>query len=96
MRLDNNIAKSIFVLNKKGYYTKYCCEGHTDCAYVYFKNNCIVPYLRYLPITWEIDMDDFKKGNVIIRSDSIDIEEQKQSLFDLYCFAMSLPYNKNI
>ena len=28
IEIDGNIAKTIKILNRKGYFTKFCCEGH--------------------------------------------------------------------
>lgn len=30
VHIDNDIATAIQMLNRKGYYTKYCCSGHID------------------------------------------------------------------
>lgn len=32
--IDNNIANIISEFNKRGYITKYCCEGHADCNWI--------------------------------------------------------------
>ena len=41
--VDESIAETISMLNKKGYYTKYCCSGHTRDPRLYemynVKNN---------------------------------------------------------
>ena len=33
--VDEDIAETISVLNKKGYYTKYCCSGHVTDPRLY-------------------------------------------------------------
>lgn len=41
--VDEDIAQTVSILNKKGYYTKYCCSGHTKDPRLYelcnVKNN---------------------------------------------------------
>ena len=41
--VDEDIAETISILNKKGYYTKYCCSGHVKDPRLYelynVKNN---------------------------------------------------------
>lgn len=96
--LDNNIAPSISLLNKKGFYTNFCCEGHLydngviDTSYIYFKNDCIMKYLDHLPKPWELDMSFYHDRNhCIINCRFTDIEKQKQGISDLYEFVKSLP-----
>ena len=55
--IDILIAKSIEILNKKGYETRFCCSGHLKkgketCAYITFKDFYDdFPYLY----GWELD-----------------------------------------
>ena len=79
IEIDGNIAKTIKILNRKGYFTKYCCEGHdkvkrkndkVSLAYIYFKND--LTYLEFiekvLPNSWYIDQNDINKNKLIIRA----------------------------
>lgn len=56
IQLDADIAAAVAMLNKKGYLTKYCCEGHHDVdrAYIMFKD--AVPDTQ--PIGWRYDCGD--------------------------------------
>ena len=38
IEVDDAIAETISVLNKKGYKTKYCCSGHVKDIFRYEKN----------------------------------------------------------
>ena len=33
--VDEDISQTISILNKKGYYTKYCCSGHAKDPRLY-------------------------------------------------------------
>ena len=35
IEVDEAIAETISILNKKGYYTKYCCSGHVKDPRLY-------------------------------------------------------------
>ena len=61
IELDANIAPTIQLLNKKGYTTKFCCEGHLEFnpyygapeisnAYIYFAHNEQQHVLKYYPL----------------------------------------------
>ena len=45
VELDELITPTIIELNKKGYYTKFCCSGHwyqnKPNTYIYFLDNCL-------------------------------------------------------
>ena len=67
--MDPNIAPIISLLNKKGYHTKHCCEGHPDllgeyrysCAYVEFVDqNQMTSIIKSnpLPTGWKVSNED--------------------------------------
>lgn len=72
IELDWNIADIVAELNKKGFKTDACCEGHdSERRIVYNENLSINPYILFsddkiirfynsLPISWEIDVDFLK------------------------------------
>lgn len=79
IEIDGNIAKTIKILNRKGYNTKFCCEGHDkikhkkdgiSLAYIYFDNG--TTYLEFiknfLPDSWYIDQGELNDGKFIIRA----------------------------
>ena len=70
IELDVNIAKTIQILNLKGYHTKFCCEGHLSYdddeqkeivagPYIYFEDSVSKDILtKYpLPNSWVVDDD---------------------------------------
>ena len=97
IQLDYNIAETISLLNKAGYRTKYCCEGHGNkntYAYIMFGNSCIMKHLNTLPITWEIDLDSLKNSlkityckHIVIRSEACNYEE---AIMDIYEWALNI------
>lgn len=100
IELDPNIAETISLLNKKGYLTKFCCEGHNerrrDNGYIYFKDRSIEDYLHTLPISWYIDLEDIRKlwyefnpnRGYVIRCDSFN---KAEALYDINQWAKTLP-----
>lgn len=68
IELDANIAPAISQLNRKGYKTNFCCEGHFDSTHAYIgfdpsvvnKDN-IQELLSNLP-SWEIDEDTYRNS----------------------------------
>lgn len=108
IQIDVNIVESISKLNKKGFKTKFCCEGHADEAtngYILFEDTSIMEYLNTLPLTWYFDIDAAKNfGHTCIRSEAIDyiegimdLKEWVESLPDIYnCKIMNIcARNKN-
>lgn len=70
-KIDGNIAKTIKTLNKKGYYTDFCCEGHkghNSCnAYINFANSDGYKNIKsILPDSWYIDIEDLREDNRLI------------------------------
>ena len=52
--VDGNIAELISVLNRRGYYTDYSCQGHSDIRYYadgayddYIKKSGVIPISKY-------------------------------------------------
>ena len=93
IQVDVNIIESISILNKKGFKTRFCCEGHGDTStngYILFDNNNIDKFLDTLPITWYLDLDDMKRYDKFhcIRADACNYEE---ALLDLKEWVDSLP-----
>lgn len=79
IEIDGNLGKTIKILNRKGYITKFCCEGHDkikhkkdgiSLAYIYFDNG--IMYLEFiknsLPDSWYIDQGELNDGKFIIRA----------------------------
>lgn len=98
--IDVNIVDIISILNKKGYRTKYCCEGHgiDDKPYIYFTSNAILKHLDTLPLSWFHDRKEINKGDFINKSVIIRSEYYKsgEHLFELKEWAESLPINTDI
>lgn len=75
IELDPNIAECISILNKKGYRTMFCCEGHDDSqAYIYFNTlyeNAIMKFVNNIDklynSSWYIDKKDWANGKLILR-----------------------------
>lgn len=71
IEIDINMAEIISILNNKGYYTKFCCEGHVapnvltsldifsrPYIYFYFTDDVSILEKYPLPKTWSVDRDD--------------------------------------
>lgn len=92
IELDPNIADDISILNKKGYITKYCCEGHISdhqyisAPYIYF-NNMHCDIAKNLPKTWYVDNDGY--DGFVIRGDINN--SKKKILEDLHKMVEKLP-----
>lgn len=74
--MDPNIAPIISLLNKKGYQTKFCCEGHSvndnkpgSLFYIFFKDTGYYDHIENsLPDKFYIDHNSYKQGKLIIRA----------------------------
>jgi len=99
IEVDGNLGTTIEILNRKGYYTNFCCEGHKKNkkhstiaqAYIYFKQDLKYFYTikEYLPKTWYIDNNDFEQSKLIIRSKKG--VSLKQRMKDIQKMARDLP-----
>lgn len=77
VEIDENILNVIIALNKKGYATKFCCEGHIDYDDSGIETGITAPYIAFedgihlpsIPEDWELDIttelmnDDYKLIN---------------------------------
>ena len=102
--IDYYIAKAIWILNKKGYRTEYCCSGHEKWQTVlepkltgYVAFNCEIPYP---PKGWWIEKLRHSYTNpaikMVIRYNGLksDCILKKSKL--LLRWAKQLPINENI
>lgn len=89
--IDSQIALAISILNKKGYKTKYCCEGHasedTNEAYIYFENPInshpkdfhIDPNDSY---TIRVDREKLKWNNLNFMERNLIVSELNNNILD--------------
>lgn len=98
IEIDPNIVEAISLLNKKGYHTKYCCEGHKTGTYhngyIYFKSDDISKYLHTLPLTWYLDTYSdipYMGDGCIIRA--INSPYKDEAIRDISEWVETLPYN---
>lgn len=81
--IDINMAQIINILNTKGYYTAFCCEGHIEPDEITSEVDVTLPYVYFylwkdskvletnpLPDTWYIT-DDEKECNTFVIRDNI-------------------------
>ena len=90
IELDFHIAPIIQVLNKKGYYTLFCCEGHSiyDGGYIYFEDDFAMRYIVYLPDSCFVDLGDLREDKLIIRFEYCN---KYRALEEIYEWALQLP-----
>lgn len=78
IELDPNIAEAVSILNKKGYFTTFCCEGHgrKSLPYITFGYPCGNDYylngfehkefeFDYLPEYWKSESDYCANGTYL-------------------------------
>jgi hypothetical protein len=93
VEIDENFIQAISLLNKKGYYTVFCCSGHpfknkSIASYILFKQTVNLPYI---PSKCNLDGDHciryyFKAKN--------DVDQQLEILelaIDVLKWAIELP-----
>jgi hypothetical protein len=111
VEIDENFIEAIILLNKKRYYTDFCCSGHPnskDChdAYISFKNDIILPYLpngymydkdRYFYIDFsKFDIDHFAIRIEFGETDLIKLQKEiLESAINVLDWAISLPDRNN-
>lgn len=92
IELDYNIADIISELNKKGFYTRYCCEGHLSGSikpYIMFQEKKIMEYYNILPFSWDINLSFLKYNNKIVFES--DYYNKEEALKDIKEFVDLLP-----
>ena len=89
VEIDENFIEAIILLNKKGYYTRFCCAGHPNTkdvhqSYIMFEDGSLLPYL---PKGYLYDKDrhtHIDRSECDDRGLSIRIEfEERDDLFKL-------------
>ena len=77
VQLDVNMGSIIEILNLKGYYTDFSCEGHVDkdvtIPYISFKSVDDMSILEFhpLPDTWYVDKEFLEEDNRFVIYDTI-------------------------
>lgn len=72
IEVDAYIAEVVSLLNKKGYFTNFSCEGHNESTnpYISFSNKKqMEKYVHTIPTSWFVDTEDLKMNKFIIRTD---------------------------
>jgi len=82
VEIDELMFPIIKILNKKGYYTRYCCSGHiyhiSTTTYIKFQEGVKLPNL---PNDFKADKDNFRDG-LTIRKDYIQYQEDEVKLYE--------------
>ncbi len=104
--LDPNITDAIAILNKRGYTTKFCCEGHgsknietndgSDDSYIYFEEKEDEKVLKTnpLPDSWQIERNDMFSDRFIVRG-KVDVNKEKK-MNDIRNWALNLPVKSEL
>ena len=95
IQIDVNLVDIISILNKKKYYTKFCCESHDndDNGYIMFEDRSIMNHMYNLPLSVNFNISSFKQTGII----KIEFEycNKTDALIELAEWATSLPENNN-
>lgn len=92
IHIDINIQEHIRILNKKGYHTMYCCEGHSrnSNTYISFADD----YFKEISIPDEFKYD--KKRRIITYTYSMKLTEEKMEELKREKLAILLKWCKGL
>lgn len=92
IHIDKNIQEHIRILNKKGYHTMYCCEGHKGGTntYIVFIDN----YFKEIDTPEDFKYD--KKRRMITYTYSMKLSEEKMEKLKKEKLAVLLEWCRNL